>query len=168
MARGKTVNRAELARILGVDVRTIDTYTRQGMPIEKRSRRKGDPSEYNTAAAIEWLRESSSEESVPLDFEKARARKMRADAELAEYDLAKTRGELVAVEDVAALVNEDYSAVRLALLGIPARLSAELVIAEDADMVRAILDESIREALAELASRDVDPEELEESTPTTQ
>ena len=55
------------------------------------------------------------------DLNEERARKVAAEAQLAEMELAKARREFVAVADVASAWGEVLSAVRGRLLSMPAR-----------------------------------------------
>ena len=53
--KGKRVNRAELAEILGVSLPTVDAFVKRGAPyVSKADREKGIPWEFDTAAVIEW------------------------------------------------------------------------------------------------------------------
>lgn len=89
-------------------------------------------------------------EGKPTDFDDAKARKMAAEAELAEIELATKRGELVPVSVAITRVVDEYTAVRSKLLAIPSKM-APLVAAESAEAVcRALLLQIITEALNEL------------------
>lgn len=87
------------------------------------------------------------------DFDDAKARKMAAEAELAEIELAKARGEMVSVTEAAKLVAEEYAAVRSKLLSLPSKLGPMLAIEDTETACRALLSRGINEALNELVSR---------------
>jgi Phage DNA packaging protein Nu1 len=50
------LNREKLAEVLGCSLRTIDEYTRQGMPGEP-PKHGGDQWRFDPAASVDWLRE---------------------------------------------------------------------------------------------------------------
>jgi len=83
--------------------------------------------------------------------EAAAARRETAQAELAELELAERRGELVPAEAARNDVIAAFSLVKTRLLAVPSRVGQRLphVAAE----VVPVVDELIREALEELASR---------------
>lgn len=89
----------------------------------------------------------------PADVDEAKARKLAAEAELAEIELAKARGELVPIDAVAKAVTDEYAATRAKLLALPSKL-APLVAIEDREAAcRDAIERGITEALDEL-SRD--------------
>lgn len=85
----------------------------------------------------------------PTDLDDAKARKLAAEAELAELELAKARGEVVAIGDAAKLIAEEYTAVRSKLLALPTKL-APLLNTDNTEATRALLARGIHEALDEL------------------
>jgi hypothetical protein len=89
----------------------------------------------------------------PADVEEAKARKLAAEAELAEITLAKARRELVAIDAVAQAVGDEYAAVRAKLLSLPTKLAPLVAIEEREAACRDLIERGITEALNEL-SRD--------------
>jgi phage terminase Nu1 subunit (DNA packaging protein) len=88
------------------------------------------------------------------DYEEARARKVAAEAEITELELAKVRGELVVAEDVVTAWSDTLSSLKAKLVSIPSK-AAPIVAAEDsAGGCQQVLDELIREALEELSNYD--------------
>ena len=54
--KGKAVNRAGLAEILGVSLPTVDAYVKRGCPyVSQADRDNGIPWAFDTAAVIAWL-----------------------------------------------------------------------------------------------------------------
>lgn len=87
-----------------------------------------------------------------LTLDEARTRKLSAEAELAELELAKVRGDLVRTEDVIKAWEDVLRAMKAKLLGIPSK-SAPILAAEDnAGEILKILDLEIEEALNELSN----------------
>lgn len=92
----------------------------------------------------------------PADFDDARARKMAADAVLAEIEVAKARRDVVDVNVMAEIVADEYGAVRAKILGMPDKLAPVLATTESVEECRELLRLTIHEALEELSSdRDV-------------
>lgn len=88
------------------------------------------------------------------DYEEARARKVAAEAEITELELAKVRGELVVADDVVTAWSDTLSSLKAKLVSIPSK-AAPIVAAEDsAGGCQQVLDELIREALEELSNYD--------------
>ncbi len=65
-----------------------------------------------------------------LTLDEARTRKLSAEAELAELELAKVRGDLVRTEDVIKAWEDVLRAMKAKLLGIPSK-SAPILAAEN-------------------------------------
>ena len=86
-----------------------------------------------------------------IDLNVERARKVKAEAELAEIELAKEREDLIEVEAVRHVWGELVIAAKSRLLSIPAKL-APVVAVEDAPATcKYLVEEQINEALDELA-----------------
>lgn len=98
-------------------------------------------------------------ELADLAFKQARATKTRADARLAEIEVSKARGELVATVDVAAAWGEVLVGLRAKLLSIPTKAGAAMAAENDKSVIEAYLEDQIRDALDELSSYqpDFDP-----------
>ena len=88
------------------------------------------------------------------DYEEARARKVAAEAEITELELAKVRGELVVAEDVISAWSDTLSSLKAKMVSIPSK-AAPIVAAEDsAGGCQQVLEDLIREALEELSNYD--------------
>ena len=81
----------EVGELLGVTARQVHNLTEKGMP---RRVQNGRP-EYPWPDALKWYIafkvSAEAAKADPIDLEKARARKMAADAELTELELAPGR-----------------------------------------------------------------------------
>jgi phage terminase Nu1 subunit (DNA packaging protein) len=126
----------QLAAETGLAVRTIQ-YIRAQEPSVLVTR-QGKSMEYKQPDCAVNLRKREADKAVadanPGDLDTARTRKANAEAELAEIDVAKARGEVVSVADYEAAlarVLDRLTArlrampVRLAHLGTEAELAAE-------------------------------------------
>lgn len=93
--------------------------------------------------------------SAKPDFDAAKARKMTAEAGLAEIEFAKERGEVIELQVIEDVLIREYSAVREKLLSIPAKLAPLLdSMKPGIEAKRALLMQEIVEALAELDTND--------------
>lgn len=128
------MNIAELADMFGVSRPTITSWTNDGMPaVELGS--KGKPWAYDSVECIAWWgenkfrhkRRSPAPGEDPFaegadgreSIEEAERRKMIAQADKAELDLAKAARLVVPIEEVASVVASENARVRSRLLGIP-------------------------------------------------
>lgn len=84
--------------------------------------------------------------SVP-DYQESRARREAADADKAEMEAAKMRGELVPAAAVRAEFAKALAAIRESLLTLPGRMAPVLAAESDARRVQTLLDTEIRASL---------------------
>ena len=82
-------------------------------------------------------------------YDEARTRKMNAEAELSELDLAKVRNQLVIVEDVVKAWTDTLANLKAKLTSIPSKASES-----DAGVIQAMLADLMNEALEELSNYD--------------
>src|SRR4051794_16026613 len=98
---GRIVNRVQLGDFLGVSLPTVDAYVRRGCPFVQRGN-KGQEWQFNSADVVEWLKNDAVEREVGKaddpDIDAARLRKVLAEAQLAEMELAKQQGRFVDIE----------------------------------------------------------------------
>ena len=86
------------------------------------------------------------------DYNAARARKMEADAQMAELELLQAKRKLVASEDVAGAWVEVLAAMKAKLLALPSICAPICATETDLPTIQSILENQIREALDELSS----------------
>jgi len=126
----------QLAEETGLAVRTLQYIRAQEPAVLVTRQRKAV--EYRQPDCAINLRKREAEKAVveanPGDLDTARTRKANAEAELAEIDVAKARGEVVSVADYEAALGRVLDRltarlrampVRLAHLGTEAELAAE-------------------------------------------
>lgn len=92
-------------------------------------------------------------EAEGASYSEARAERERAQAALAQLDLAKQLGQVVLAETVAKGAAAAARATRDALLSIPDRVAALVAAETDPARVHAILSNELRQALHGLADR---------------
>lgn len=148
---GATYPVGVIAKLLLLTERRVQQLTKEGVIP------KADRGRYELAPAVQgyirYLQERAvgREEDGSADWSKARAKHMRARAELAEIDLARAKGAVVPVEDVAAVVADEYARVRSRVMSIAPRLSVRLSLESDAAKVEAMIRAEASAALTELS-----------------
>ena len=154
------VNRTAVAEIFGKSVSTIDQWVSSGCPVIKRGG-KGIEWAFDTAAVHEWCvqrRLAAAEKKRPIGLDEARLRKLAADAELAELELAKKRSEVVAVDVVTQVWGGLCAEARIRFRNIPVRVVSALVGETDEREIKAALLREIDLVLTDMA--DLDPVNL--------
>lgn len=86
------------------------------------------------------------------DYNAARARKMTADAELAELELLKAKRELVSAEDVKTAWGDVLSAMKAKLMALPTICAPMCAVETEINVIQNILEGQVTEALDELSA----------------
>lgn len=167
---GKIVNQSELALIFGKSLPTIQSWQKEGCPVEKQGGR-GTSHQFDTEKVFQWLftrekrpgRPSTKEREPAVDpetgerrvsLEEAQRRKAIADAKKSELDLAQKLELVAPVETIAKIVSDEIANARARLLAIPTKLrpAAQMHAAspEKAKKLVAAVDDLIREAMTEI------------------
>lgn len=124
--REEVISTAALARAFGVDERTIRNWVALGCPQRMRSKRPA----YLLSEVIAWRRERDRIERQATerpDIAAEQARKLRADADLAELKVQERRGELVPAMHVERQMERLCSVLRSRVLGIRGRWAARVM-----------------------------------------
>ena len=148
------VDVAHVAKVLSLQVRRVQYLVKEGMPREARG-------EYDPVKCMLWyiryLQHVIEKKSVPtLDGgfageREERIRLLRADADLREIDLAKERGQLIAISDVETMVTDLVLTTKARIMALAPRLAPELVGETSRVMIQAKIEKACKEALAYLA-----------------
>lgn len=168
------VNRTELADILGISMPTVTAWMGDGLPYVEGGG-KGKPFVFETTEVLEWWaenkrrRKASSPANNPFEgpgegeesYEQAERRKMVANADKAELDLAKAAGRVVEIEDVAGVIAEMHVRVRTRLLGIgnKVRVRASAYFGGDKaaeEQIVTAVEEVVTDAIAEIRDNPFD------------
>lgn len=117
----------ELADETGMSVRNLQ-YIRTQEPGVLVTRQRGSATQYQQPACAINLRKREADkarrESAPtVSLDEARTRKALAEAELAELEVAKARGEFVSVSDYEAALARVLDRLMARLRALPLRLS---------------------------------------------
>ncbi len=147
------VSQQEMASICGVTAQTVLAWERKGCPVHEKGAR-GKATLYQTAPVIAWLRAQSVSEAIgttgpaeDLDYNQARKRKMIAEAQLAELEVAKKAGDLISLSLAIGVVQNLLTNLKVKLLAIGPRVAPRLEALKTIAERRAAIDEAIREAL---------------------
>lgn len=152
---GIELSKADLARMFGVSLPCIGQWIGKGCPYVS----KGGPGRqwvFNSADVLSWREDQVAQmalgDTKSLDIDEARRRKLAAEAALVELDLAKRRGDVIEIEEVAGVVGDDYANVRAKLLALPSKLAPQIIGAVDAAECQALIERGVSEALEELTA----------------
>lgn len=91
---------------------------------------------------------------VGSSYDEARTRKVNAEAEIAELELATVHGTLVVAEDVVKAWEEVLGALKGKLMSIPTKAAPVVSAESEAGMCQDILEDLLNEALEELSNYD--------------
>jgi terminase small subunit / prophage DNA-packing protein len=176
------VNRRQLADILGISLPTVTAWTNEGMPFTREGSKSAEW-EFETRECIEWFGANKlklrprqptrgknpfdGDDSSPETIDEAERRKMIANADKAEVQVAKEAGILVPISEVASVVAEENARVRARLLTLPNELRPKVLtfLAEDrkaAEQLLADTESVVLEALSEIRSWAPAPADVEE------
>ena len=103
-----------------------------------------------SAAAPGRPSHSDDEEDTDTGYWKSRARRERAEAELAELKLRELQGQLVRADEWAAALAKRAAAFRDGLQQVPFRLSSQLAAETDAARVHALIEAELRQVMSQL------------------
>ena len=127
----------DAAVAFGVTKRTLRNWELEGFPHRTDGTRKA----YPLRECIEWrlAREVESTKGDPTEAEMdaARLRKLEADAESKELDLAVKRGGLVPLDEVEVLLREALETIDSVLRHAPSRMAPKLAKAAKIPLKRA-------------------------------
>jgi phage terminase Nu1 subunit (DNA packaging protein) len=150
------VDVARVARALNLDERRVQQLVKQGMPREQRGR-------YDAMKCMLWyirfLQATLEKSAISTDprgaatERQARVRKIRADADMKELELARVQAGLVSIEDVARAAADLVGVTKARVMAIAPRLAPELLGETSRVMVQAKLEKALKETLAQLARR---------------
>mgnify|MGYP003154446415 CR=1 FL=1 len=99
---------------------------------------------------IKFLRERKLGRAV-VSLDEARQRKLAAEAEMAEIELAKARADVVRVGDVAKQWETILGDVRTRFLALPTKLAPLVAVEDQQKTVEELIEDGINNALGQLA-----------------
>lgn len=111
----------------------------------------GTKREYDWDACFEWYLAMKQAAAAPQDLEEAKARKMAAEARLAELELERQEGRLVTVDDATKAVEAMLEQLRSQLQTLPQRWAPGVLGCKSLAEVTAKLDQAVTEAMTSLS-----------------
>ena len=149
-----TVNKQQLAALQGISLPTITRWMAEGMPIAEKGGR-GKTYSFDNAAVTTWrvnrARAEGGSKEAAVNESESKARKMAAEASLAEMKAAQLRSELCVQADLIEDIQNDFAKIRARILAVPVRC-APLVIVMNEQEARKSMNDLLCEALDELSS----------------
>lgn len=88
------------------------------------------------------------------DYNAARARKMEADAQMAELELLQAQRKLVQADDVLGAWTDVLGAMKAKLLAVPTKCAPLVATEKDISIIQNIIENQVHEALQELSGYD--------------
>ena len=148
----KLLTRDQAKQALGdMHERTFALWVRKGLPRKGDGRAARYPWPEIQRWVVEHARQEGRESVRPKDYEDAKARKMMAEAELAEYDVALKRRELMSVGDAEKTLSEAFDRIRGQLLALPSRLAHDFVGIQTLPEANARLTRAVSDVMEELS-----------------
>ena len=149
-----------LALEFGLDRRTVGSRMSNVKPVQV----SGKIKKYSLADAARALMGQTEVSSGGIvSYEEARARKLAAEAELAEMELSKERLEVLSIDVVNRINSELYGNFRAKLLALPVKASPDVFAAEDIQQAKNVLTKYIRDTLQELSDTMVEAYDFEDT-----
>jgi phage terminase Nu1 subunit (DNA packaging protein) len=115
---------AALAAWFGVARQTVSDWKAAGCPFHPG--KNGAPT-YLPAEVWAWRESARERESIPLDKDAEQVRKLKAEADRVELEVAKVRGELVPVAEFTKALASAQDDTRAAMTSLPSK-HARLVV----------------------------------------
>ena len=152
------------AEILGVSLRRLHNIVKEGVLLRNEA---GTVTVASLAALVAKQKadlQAKADNTDGGDYEADKARKMKADADLAELVAAKEGGKLVEIKKIERRWSNALSGLRGKCMAMPARIGPMVVIAKSAGDATKILERELRDAfdsIADAGPQEDEPEELE-------
>ena len=166
------LSKRQFSDTFGVSEAQLERLFHKGMPHEKTSARKiAIPMPAGRVWYHEYLVGKGRKQAAPKDIDEAKQRKMAAEAELAELELAKARDELMTASEFFRVLGDAFARARAKLLNLPPRLAGAsfgaATLQECQAKIAPLVDEVIEELRrAEDVPADEEDEDEEESEAT--
>ncbi|GHE88365.1 hypothetical protein GCM10016455_05620 [Aliiroseovarius zhejiangensis] len=153
--RGIQLNRAEMADAMGITPPTLDEWIRRGCPAVQKGAR-GRPWIFNSAQVMRWREDDVRAQSKGVEVsskEELNRRKLEAEVELVELELATATALVAPVEEFERAMQKGFAEVRSRLRGVlPARVAARVAALTGETEIKEVLREEIDEVLEALAN----------------
>lgn len=152
-----------IAKLFGLSERRIQQLAQEGIIP------KPDKNQYELVgcvrAYINYLQQRAfGKGAAPKDTHLERARLIKAQADIAELDLAQRTGALITVDRVESDWMTMVNSCRSKLLSIPTKCAYQVMALDNPEEIQKYLERTIFEALSELADYEIDDDTQNIST----
>ena len=157
--------RDQISHLLKLTPRMVNMHVKEhGMPCAGRG-------EYDMVACVQWyigyLKEQIDRARRGDETEQqARARLIKATANLRELEYAREQSKLIPVEVVRVVWERLTIAFKNKILSLPSKLPQRLIGCQDINQIKSVLESEVYEALGELSATEIDVSTLPESEGT--
>lgn len=155
--KGMTLNRAQLADFFGIALTTVDVWVKAGCPVQQRGS-AGVPWEFNSRDIHQWQLDQKVAQATgdkPKEADDVKLRKLLAETEMVELELAKKKGEVVELPLVERALSQAFADVQARLRNLPGRLAPQLLGETEERRFKDVMLGEIDEALEELSTLDL-------------
>jgi phage terminase Nu1 subunit (DNA packaging protein) len=149
-----TADVGKIANALNLTEQRVQQLVKEGLPREARGRY--DP-EKCLRFYVRYLQKALKKKSVPtleggyVGEREERVRLLRSQADLSEIELAKQRGQLVAIQDAERAMTDLVLTTKARILAVAPRIAPDLIGVASRAMAHAIVEKGLKEALLSLA-----------------
>lgn len=153
------LTQAELQRVTGLSRNTLAEWAREpDCPMEVVDGKRY----YLWPQWNEWrlnkVKRTAQERTPPADLEDAKARKISAEAELAELQLARELADLIRPADALRLAEQTYDRIRARLIVVPSKEAYRFIGLKRLPQAVAALNLVIDAVLQALSGDDIEPD----------
>lgn len=145
----------EIAKLLGKSQETIRLWIKEGCPVAENAVQGKKGYRLDSREVVEWCTKravaSATSFGDAMTKEEAQRRKLAAEAELAELEIAKRKGEVVDLKQMQHELSGKFTELRSAIRRIPERCALRLVGEMDEVVIKTTILDEIDMALEALA-----------------
>lgn len=143
-----------IAKLLMLSPRRVQQLTADGViPRAERGRYEIAPA---VQGYIKYLQDRAITGNGDIDYATEKSRLTKAQADLAEIEVARSRGDVVGAEQLTRNLTNLFTEVRTNMRNIPGRVSSSLLGLTDERKLKTVLLAEIDQALTSLSEMDMD------------
>lgn len=156
-----TLSTAQLADLLMITSRRVQQLTDEGV-IPKVSRGK-----YELIPAVQgyvrFLQErTNGHNASPADYHAEKARLTKAQADLAELELAKARGEVAPIPDIEREWSRKFAVLRSNVMNVAQRVATQLLGETNEQRFKSVLRAELTDALERTAEAEIPDDDADD------
>lgn len=143
-----------IAKLLMLSERRVQQLTADGViPRAERGRYEIAPA---VQGYIKYLQDRAITGNGDIDYATEKSRLTKAQADLAEIEVARSRGDVVGAEQLTRNLTNLFTEIRTNMRNIPGRVSSSLLGLTDERKMKTVLLAEIDQALTSLSEMDMD------------